>query len=166
MPRKITLVNHLSLEQLNEGWTKAKTMSEKSRWQIVMLFVGGKQVFEIAEIVGMRKNWIYIVLRAYNQEGQAALRDKRELGTGVKPLLDQAQLDELNETLNQPPPDGGVWTGPKVAAWLTEHHKRKFYDQRGWEYLRKTHTLRIPRRQHIKGDIIKQEEFKKNFQNK
>jgi len=43
---------------------------------------------------------------------------------------------ELAVRLQQPPEDGGLWNGPKVAAWMQERLGRPVAAQRGWDYLR------------------------------
>jgi len=43
---------------------------------------------------------------------------------------------ELAVRLQQPPEDGGLWNGPKVAAWMQERVGRPVAAQRGWDYLR------------------------------
>ena len=52
----------------------------------------------------------------------------------AKPL-DAAGLAELVLALSQPPPDGGVWTGCKVAAWIADKIGEAVSAKRGWAYL-------------------------------
>ncbi len=68
----------------------------------------------------------------------------------------------LSEVLGGPAPDGGLWTGPKVAAWIEEKTGTKTHPQRGWVYLKRLgFSLRRPRPRHAKADPEEQETFKK-----
>ncbi len=51
----------------------------------------------------------------------------------LPPLLEH----ELWLALQGPAPDGGIWTGPKVAQWIAAKTGKRIYRQRGWEYLRR-----------------------------
>ena len=43
----------------------------------------------------------------------------------------------------------GLWSGPKVAAWISETLERPVSDVSGWKYLRRLGwTLQTPRPQH------------------
>ena len=45
--------------------------------------------------------------------------------------------------------NGGLWTGPKVAAWISETLQRRVSDVSGWKYLKRLgYTLQTPRPQH------------------
>ena len=80
-------------------------------------------------------------------------------------FLLSAQLQaQLVAALEEPPPDGGLWTGRKVAQWILARTGRKVYPQRGWEYLKRLGTsLRVLRPRHAKADAAAQEACKKNF---
>ncbi len=73
--------------------------------------------------------------------------------------MEQAQLWQV---LQQPPPDGGLWNGRKVADWMSELKGKKIGRQRGWEYLKSMNfRLRVPRPEHQESDILEPEEWKK-----
>jgi hypothetical protein len=58
----------------------------------------------------------------------------------------------LRAALAEPPADGGLWTGPKVAAWMAARLGREVWPQRGWGYLKKLgHSLQVPRPRHAKA---------------
>ncbi len=72
--------------------------------------------------------------------------DRRARNAGAQPLLDEAGEAALKAALAEPPHDGGLWTGPKVAAWMGARLGRKVWPQRGWDYLRRLeHSLQVPR---------------------
>ena len=87
-------------------------------------------------IVGCTPDWVRKLLKRYNAEGEAALRDKRKNNTGVR-FLDETQQAALAAALSAPPGDGGLWTGPKVAAWISETLQRRVSDVSGWKYLKR-----------------------------
>ena len=84
-------------------------------------------------------------------------------------MLDAQEREELREALTHPAPDGGLWSGPKVALWTSQKKKtdgaRKVRAQRGWEYLKKLgHSPQVPRPSHAEEpDPKEQEAFKKTY---
>jgi transposase len=82
------------------------------------------------------------IVKDYNQRGQEAVRNKHKgkPKSNATALLTPTQLEELKASLKHPPSDQGIWTGPKVAAWIAEKTgTEKVYAQRGWDYLKKLH---------------------------
>ncbi|MCC3466298.1 MAG: helix-turn-helix domain-containing protein, partial [Microcoleus sp. PH2017_06_SFM_O_A] len=52
--------------------------------------------------------------------------------------LSPEQQEELRQALQGPAPDGGDWTGPKVARWIAEKTgSAHVWPQRGWDYLKR-----------------------------
>ena len=78
---------------------------------------------EVADIVGCTAGWVRKLLKCYNAAGEEALRDKRK-NNGRRRFLDETQQAALEAALSAPPADGGLWTGPKVAAWISERLQR------------------------------------------
>jgi hypothetical protein len=77
-------------------------------------------------------------------------------------LLDPAQVEELRDVVSAPPPDGGLWTGRKVARWITGRIGRKVSPQRGVESLRRLDlTRQVPRPANPKASLYEQARFKK-----
>ena len=82
-------------------------------------------------------------------------------------MLDPAQREELRRALEQPPPDGGLWSSRKVARLIEERAGRRGVRaqraQRGWEYLKRLgHTPQVPRPSQAEADVEEQEAFKKS----
>ena len=117
----------------------------------------------MAQITGYSARWVSEVARRYNEGGTEALGDRRHENPGGRFLLDEARRQELAEALEGPAPDGGLWSGPKVARWIEEKTGKKTYPQRGWVYLKRLgFSLKSPRPCHAKADPYEQEEaFKK-----
>ena len=49
------------------------------------------------------------------------------------------------QALEGDPPEGGKWSGPKVAVWISKVLGRTVAPQRGWEYLRELeYKIKVP----------------------
>jgi transposase len=164
MKKPITVKTHLSLEALETRYRKAKDAVERSHWQIIWLLAQGKTTNEIAESTGYCTAWIRTLAHRYNNEGPQGLGDRRHSNSGGTCILSHEQQAQLQRDLEEPPADGGLWTGPKVAHWIERQTGRKVHPQRGWEYLtRLNYSKRVLRPRHAKADPAAQEAFKKNF---
>ena len=80
--------------------------------------------------------WIEELQGRYNELGPQALGDLRR-NNGTRPsVLKPELLEQLKVRLEQPPPDGGVWTSRKVADFMADQlGLEKLAQQRGWEAL-------------------------------
>ncbi len=97
----------------------------------------------------------------YNDEGPQGLGDRRPGNPGGTCLLSPEQQAQLRQALAEPPADGGLWTGPKVARWIASHTGSKVHAQRGWEYLKRlNYSKRVLRPRHTKADPAVQQAFK------
>ena len=75
-------------------------------------------------------------------------------------------LEKLKDRLREPPPDGGLWTSPKVAAWMAgELGLAAVLPQRGWEALKAIGwTVQKPRPRHPASATPEEREaFKKSW---
>lgn len=163
MTRQVTIKPYLSLDELEARYRKAKDAVERSPWQMIWLLAQGKSTQKVAEVTGYCRNWIHILVRRYNQQGSQALADQRHTNPGAASILSSEQQAHLTQILDAPPPDGGLWTGPKVAHWIEAQTGRKVHLQRGWDYLKRLEfSKRVLRPRHAKADPAAQAEFKKN----
>jgi transposase len=124
------LVAHLSTAELGQRYRAARQPIERSHLQIVWLLSQGRSEREVAAVTGYGQRWITAIVRRYNAEGAGGLGDQRARNTGARPLLRQEDEVALRAALAEPPADGGLWTGPKVAAWMTARLGRKIWPQR------------------------------------
>jgi transposase len=157
------LVAHLSTAELGQRYRAARQPIERSHLQIVWLLSQGRSEREVALVTGYGQRWIAEIVRRYNADGPTGLGDRRNRNAGAKSLLDEEDRAALNAVLAKPPGDGGLWTGPKVAAWMTAHLGRKIWPQRGWDYLKKlSYGPQVPRPRHAKAaSAAEQEAFKR-----
>jgi transposase len=119
-------------------------------------------------MAGYSTKWAKEIARRYEERGVEGLGDRRHRNPGGvdRALLDAAQREELRQALKHPAPDGGLWSGPKVALWIAAKTGRRHgvRAQRGWEYLKKLgHTPQVPRPSYAaeERDSDEQEAFKK-----
>ena len=80
-------------------------------------------------------------------------------------MLSAQQLAELQQALEQPAVDGGIWSGAKVAQWITHKTgKVSVRAQRGWDYLRRCRfPPQRPRPRHLKADLQAQADNKREL---
>jgi hypothetical protein len=72
-------------------------------------------------------------------------------------------LEQLRDVVSEPPPDDGLWTGRKVARWITGRIGRQVSPQRGVEYLRRLDlTRQVPRPFNPEQSLYEQVRFKKS----
>ncbi len=162
MPRRATVAPHLPPEALADRYRHAHRPVERTHWQIVWLVAGGHSIPDVARLVGYTANWVREIVRRYNAEGPAGLIDRRQHNRGHPPLLTRDQQETLRTTLEAPPPDGGLWTGRKVAAWMAERLGRPVGEPRGWEAMRALgFTPQRPRPRATIADPAAQAAFKK-----
>lgn len=137
MNKRITVQAHLSLKEIGSRYREAKDSVERSHWQIIWLLAQGKTTNEITEVTGYHPAWIRTIAHRYNQEGPQGLGDRRHSNPGGSFILSPEQQVQLKKALDAPPPSGGLWTGAKVARWISEQTGRLVRPQRGWEYLKR-----------------------------
>jgi transposase len=164
MPRRLAIRAHLAVNELEIHYRRAKDPVARSHWQVIWLLAQGLPSAQVAAVTSYTVNWIRTIARRYNQRGPAGLEDRRRRNPGATGLLSAAQRAALAAALTQPPPDGGVWTGPKAAAWMAAMLGRRVHPQRGWEALRRLGwTSKVPRSRHVNADPAAQAAFKKTF---
>lgn len=163
MPKNVTVVPHLSDQQLYSRYRASTSRVERSHYQIIWLLARGKTPAIVSGVTGYSRRWVYLLLQRYNQQGPEALGDRRQSNPGKPTQLNDVQRAQLWQVLSQPAPDGGLWNGRKVADWLSELTGVRISPHRGWEYLREMgYRLKVPRPQHQETSILQQQQWKKN----
>jgi transposase len=146
------LAAHLSPAELGQRYRAARCPVERSHLQIVWLLSLGRSEREVAQVTGYGRRWVGEVARRYDEDGPGGLGDRRRGNVGARPLLGAEGEAALRAALSTPPADGGLWTGPKVAAWMAVRLGREVWPQRGWDYLRKLgHSAQVPRPRHAEA---------------
>ena len=163
MPKRLSIQSHLSINDLERRYRTAKEPVARSHWQMVWLLAQGRASEEVAASTGYSVKWIRAVAQRYNQYGPPGLGDRRHHNPGSPGLLSAAQRAALATALGHPPSDGGLWTGPKVAAWMAATLGHPVHPQRGWEMLQRLGLRpKVPRPRHAKADPAAQAAFKKS----
>jgi transposase len=159
---RLELAGHLSAEELGRCYRAARDRVGRGLLQVVWLLAQGRDAAEVARVMGLSARWVAEIARRYNEAGSEGLGDRRRGNAGAKPLLDEAQRAALVQALRGTPPEGGLWSGPKVAAWIARGTGREVHPQRGWDYLKRLgFALKRPRPRHAKADPEAQAAFKK-----
>src|SRR5215470_13147241 len=116
MTRTTHLHPYVPAAELSQRARHAPTLVEARRWQLLALVADGKTTKDAAALVGLQEDYAGRVIRRYNREGPASLRDHRlELIAPQRPpLLTTEQQQELAAAIHGPAPHGGLWTGPDV----------------------------------------------------
>jgi transposase len=162
MSRRLTVMPHLPVDQLEGRYRQARDPVARSQWQIVWLVAQGQVARQVAASTSYSTKWISTIIHRYNATGPSGIGDRRHANPGKAPILSAQQQAALQVVLASPPPDGGLWSGPKVAAWIKEQTGQAVLPQCGWAYLKRLGcVLRRPRPQHAKADPAAQETFKK-----
>lgn len=139
MPKRTTIKPFLSLEQLQARFEQATDPVEQRQWQVIWRLAQAQPVARIAQTSGYSAAWVRELARRYNRSGPAAVGDKRHYAKGATPLIDPAQLCELENLLATTSCDeyGRAWNGPTLTEWIEAKTGRKLARQRGWEYLQR-----------------------------
>jgi len=155
--------------RLERLYREAKDPVLRTHLLMVWRMSVGDSIREVAEMVGYSQKWVREVARRYEEQGLEGLGDRRHGNPGAKEraLLDEEGQAELREALlEESPPGGGMWSGPKVARWIEQKRgMEKVHAQRGWEYLRKVGmSPQVPRPSNAQGaDPGEREAFKKSL---
>src|SRR3954454_5868135 len=146
------LAARLSPAELGQRYRAARSPVERSHLQVVRLLSRGRSEREVAQVTGYGRRWVGEVVRRYDEGGPDGLGDRRRGNAGARPLLGAEGEAALRAALAEPPADGGLWTGPKVATWMAARLGRKVWPQRGWDYLKKLgYSAQRPRPRHAQG---------------
>jgi transposase len=157
---------HLSRAQIKERWKKCKDPVEKGHWQVIWLASEEKRrpnASQLGRQLGIHHSWVGRLVKRYNEHGPEGLADRRRQNRS-QGLLDKEDLRELRRDLDKAPAEGGLWNGPKVAAWMSRRLKRPVQGQVGWLYLKRLGmSLQVPRpRHHQSASDQEKKAYKKN----
>src|SRR5215204_191534 len=139
------IVEHLPAEELEARYRAARDATAARHYQAIWLLAQGRTVLEAAEVLAFVPRWVEELAARYNTFGPEALGDQRRRNGRSASLLTPDLLAALAERLREPPEDGGVWSGPKVAAWMARRRGlAKVHPQRGWEALKQAWCMDRP----------------------
>ena len=146
---RLPITLHLGSEEIAHRYRGCRTGVEKTHWQVLWLLTRGPTPptpAEVAAQVGLTPAWVRTVLKRWNAEGPDGLADRRRARNGGRPKLSAEQQAALFEALQGRPDDGGLWTGPKVAAYVRDRWGVTVRPETGWRWLKQLGLgLQVPR---------------------
>jgi transposase len=165
MTRRIELKAHLTTEELKRRYRACQKAQEKVRWRALLLISTGIVAAVAARRAGRSSSSITTLVTRYNRAGADAVkRQSSERKRGPRPRVDAALAEQLDQALRSPAPDGGLWTGPKVAAWIAEKSGREVHQTTAWRAMHRLgFSLQTPRPQNKRRATVEEHlEFKKS----
>lgn len=146
---RLPIVPHLNPDEIARRYRACRTGVEKTHWQILWLLTRSETPpipAAVAAQVGLTPAWVRTVLKRWNAAGPDGLIDRRMTKNGGQPKLSTEQQAALFEALQGRPDDGGLWTGPKVAAYVRHRWDVAVCVETGWRWLiRLGLSLQVPR---------------------
>jgi transposase len=137
---RLPIAPHLSPAEIHRRYRACRTGVEKTHGQVLWLLTRGADPptpAAVAAQVGLTPAWVRTVLRRWNADGPVGLADRRSARNGGQPKLSEEQQAALFEALQGRPDDGGLWTGPKVAAYARDHWGVTVRPETGWRWLKR-----------------------------
>jgi transposase len=148
---RLPVVLHLPPEQIARRYRACRSGVEKTHWQVIWLLTRPDQPLspaQAAAFVGLTPVWVRALLKRWNAEGPDGLADRRGTNGGHSKLSTDQQID-LWDALQHAPPDGGLWTGPKLAAYVRDRWGVVVCKQTAWDWMRGLgFSLQVPRPSH------------------
>ncbi len=150
--QRLPVILHLPPEEIARRYRACRDGIEKTHWLALWLMTrpeGPLTPARAAGLVGLTAGWVRTLLKRWNADGPAGLADRRATTNGGRPKLSPEQQAALYEVLRRPPPDGGLWTGPKVIAYVQDRWGVTVGQPTGGRWLRRLgFTLQVPRPHH------------------
>ncbi len=101
-----------------EAYRGERDEVRRAHLQVIWLLLSGGAASAVARVTGFSLRWVEKLVARWNAEGPAGLGDRRR-SNGAAPVLDAAGLAALAAALEQEPGDGGLWSGRKMAGWMS-----------------------------------------------
>jgi transposase len=163
MPRHINLHPHLTTDELEGRYRRAKEAHERSWWQILWLLSRGQTAKQIADSTSYSPYWIGQIARRYNEHGPGGMHNRQRTASWRPARMLSMELqEELRQALaGSGPGHSKRWTARMVAAWMSRKLGRPVRVQRGWDYLQRLkHSPQLPRPYHALANLDEQTAFK------
>jgi transposase len=153
MPR-LPFVRHRTANQIRSKYRSCRHPTEKVRWHALWLLARAdrdRTPAAVADLVGPSAVTVRAVLHRWNDHGPEGVADRRK-GNGAAPKLSARRRAALYAALQKRPPDGGLWTGPKVATYVRDRWRVAIRPETGWRWLVALgFSLQVPRPSHPKA---------------
>lgn len=160
MAARLRLAAHVDAEEMFQRFRSAEGHTDRSHWQVLWMVSQGFRTEDISDAVGYTPVWIRKLVVRYNEGGAEAMGDGRRHNPGAEPLLGVEDEAALKAELEKDAAEGDLWTGPRVAAWMSARLGRPVSRHRGWETLHRLgYTPQRPRPAHDEADPEAQATF-------
>jgi transposase len=163
MACRIQLKPHLTTAELLSRYRACQKPQEKARWHALYLIAKGTVAAEAARRVGRASAWMTRLARRYNDKGASAVARRQSTKPSHRAKVDADVSEALDKALRAPAPDGGLWSAPKVAAWITDKAGQQVHQTTAWRAMRRLgFSLQVPRpANQRRASVEEQAEFKK-----
>jgi transposase len=149
--RRLPFTRHWTEAQIRRAYLTCRHPVEKVRWHALWLLARAdapRSPAQVAQLVGLSDVAVRAVLRRWNRMGPEGLADRRR-GNGRAAKLGARRWAALARAVARRPPDGGLWTGPKVARYVADRWGLRGRPETGWRWLRRLGlTPQVPRPRH------------------
>lgn len=142
---RLPVIGYLSADEVGDRYRHCPDAKEKTRWHLVWLLLRDDTLTceRAGPLVGLSDTHARTVLRRWNAGGPAGLADGRK---------GNRSAGKLTAALQAEPPDGGLWSGPKLARYARDRWGVKVCPETGWRWLRTLgFRLVVPRPRHPKA---------------
>src|SRR3982751_3077302 len=160
------VADHLSVSALEQQYRSCTDVIAARHVQTIWLLAKGHEIAAVSATVSFARRWVERLLARYNAGGPQALGDLRRRNGASPSVLKPERLEKLKDRPREPPPDGGLWTSPKVATWMArELGLAAVLPQRGWAALKAIGwSVQKPRPRHPAAATPEEREaFKKSW---
>ena len=151
--KRLPIIAHLSTDEVGRRYRHCPDPSEKTRWHLVWLLLRDPALTcqRAGPLVGLSDTHARTVLTRWNASGPDGLTDGRKTNRSAGKLTAEQQAEAF-DALQQEPPDGGLWSGPKLAQYVRDRWGVEVCPETGWRWLKKLgFRLVVPRPQHPKA---------------
>ena len=151
--KRLPVVAHLSADEVGRRYRSCSDAREKTRWHLVWLLLRDETLSceRAGPLVGLSDAHARTLLTRWNVRGPDGLADRRRANKSPGKLTADRQA-EVYDALRKEPPDGGLWSGPKLARYVRDRWGVEVCPETGWRWLRKLgFRLVVPRPRHPKA---------------
>ena len=151
--KRLPVVAHLSADEVGRRYRSCSDAREKTRWHLVWLLLRDETLSceRAGPLVGLSDAHARTLLKRWNVRGPDGLADRRRANKSPGKLTADRQA-EVYDALRKEPPDGGLWSGPKLARYVRDRWGVEVVPQTGWRWLNDLgFSLRVPRPRHPKA---------------
>lgn len=149
---RLPILPHLSHAEIARRSRACRDGVETTHWQALWLLTRPEDppaAEQVAAALGLSPGWVRARIKRWNAEGPDGLADRRKATNGGRCVLTTEPQLELWAAWQGSPPDGGLWTGPKVVAYVRDRGGVAASKPSGWRWLRGLgFSLQVPRPRH------------------